>query len=294
MLAQNNAPVITNVDLQQRTDGSMLVDIYYDVYDADENLMEISMKASSDSGATWNLSCNNLTGAVGTGISSGTGKHIVWDVSVEHPNFFSNKVIVEIAVDDGILSCGSQITYSGKTYNTVQIGTQCWLRENLDVGTRINGSNNQTNNSTIEKYCYGDIDANCNTYGGLYQWNEAMQYVTTPGIKGICPEGWHIPTYAEFETLRTTVSNNGNSLKAIGQGTGSGAGTNTSGFTSLLAGFRYYYGIFYFLGDYSFFWSSTEGYSNYAGFLGLNYTDSNITLYYDVKEYGFSIRCVKD
>jgi uncharacterized protein (TIGR02145 family) len=89
------------------------------------------------------------------------------------------------------------VVYEGKTYNTVAIGNQCWLKENLDVGTQINGSLEQTNNSLIEKYCYGDLAANCTTYGGLYQWNEAMQYVTTPGTQGICPIGWHLPTQTD-------------------------------------------------------------------------------------------------
>src|ERR1035437_8781265 len=144
------------------------------------------------------------------------------------------------------------VVYAGKTYNTVRIGDQCWLKENLDVGTRINGSANQTNNSVIEKYCYNDDPANCTTYGGLYQWNEAMQYVTTQGTQGICPPGWHVPTLAEFQTLGTTESNNGNALKAIGQGTGGGAGTNTSGFSALLGGGRG--SVFTVIGLYTFCW----------------------------------------
>ena len=83
------------------------------------------------------------------------------------------------------------VTYAGKTYNTVQIGSQCWLKENLDVGTMINSTSSgyqQTNNSIIEKYCYDNNPANCETYGGLYEWPEAMQYSTTPGTKGICPD----------------------------------------------------------------------------------------------------------
>src|SRR5665647_231898 len=104
------------------------------------------------------------------------------------------------------------VTYSGKTYNTVQIGNQCWLKENLDVGTMIDSLANPGNNGIIEKYCYGNNPANCTTYGGLYQWNEAMQYVTTAGAKGICPTGWHIPDTSEFQILGTTV-NNGNELK---------------------------------------------------------------------------------
>ncbi|MBU2483415.1 MAG: hypothetical protein KJ760_20205, partial [Proteobacteria bacterium] len=182
------------------------------------------------------------------------------------------------------------VTYAGKTYNTVQIGAQCWLKENLDVGTRINGSQNSGNNSIIEKYCYNDDPNNCDTYGGLYQWDEAMQYVTTERAKGICPTGWHIPTYAELQTLGTTVSNDGNALKAIGQGTGSGAGTNTSGFSALLAGYRYYGGYFYNLGNYAIFWSSTENEASGADALGLSLTNygSNIYFHYYGKGYGYS------
>ncbi len=80
----------------------------------------------------------------------------------------------------------------GNTYNTVQIGSQCWLKENLNVGEMINGNENMNNNGTIEKYCYGNDLANCHTYGGLYQWDEMMQYSTTQAVQGICPLDWHI------------------------------------------------------------------------------------------------------
>ncbi len=186
------------------------------------------------------------------------------------------------------------VDYEGKTYNTVQIGSQCWLRENLDVGSRIDGSQNQTNNSTIEKYCYNNDPNNCNTYGGLYQWGEAMQYSTTEGARGICPTGWHIPTYAEFQTLSTTVGGDGNALKEIGQGTGTGAGTNTSGFSALLSGYRGSSGTFYDLGYLTFFWSSTEDYTSYAYVMSLSYNSSNVYFYYGYKASGFSVRCLMD
>ncbi len=194
----------------------------------------------------------------------------------------------------GFLCGTSTVEYAGKTYNTVQIGTQCWLKENLDVGTMITGTTEQTNNSTIEKYCYNNNTANCTTYGGLYQWNEAMQYSTTPGTQGICPTGWHIPTYAELQTLGTTVANDGNALKAVGQGTGGGAGTNTSGFSALLSGFRNLIGSFANVGSYTYYWSSTEYNAAFAYYLYLYYNDSNIYFSNNNKEYGFSVRCIKD
>jgi uncharacterized protein (TIGR02145 family) len=189
------------------------------------------------------------------------------------------------------------VLYEGKTYHTVQIGNQCWLKENLDIGTMINSSteaDSMRNNGIIEKYCYDNDTANCTTYGGLYQWNEAMQYVTTQGAKGICPTGWHIPTLAEFHTLKATVNNNGNNLKAIGQGTGGGAGTNTSGFSALLAGMRHNYGSFFNLGANAYFWSSTGYGAKIAGYLYLYYNGSSISLGSGIKDYGFSVRCVKD
>jgi len=190
--------------------------------------------------------------------------------------------------------CGDSIIYANKIYHTIAIGTQCWLRENLDIGTMIDSLQDQTDNITIEKYCYRNDPSNCATYGGLYQWDEAMQYSTTPGTRGICPSGWHIPTYAEFQILSATVGGDGNALKEIGQGTGTGAGTNTSGFSALLSGYRGYNGYFYFLRGTTYFWSSSEYYSISAFTMGLSSHGGNISLDNAGKEMGFSVRCVKD
>jgi len=195
-----------------------------------------------------------------------------------------------------------QITYEGKTYNTVQIGTQCWLKENLDVGVMINGTENQTNNNIIEKYCNDNDPANCTAYGGFYQWNEAMQYVTTERSKGICPQGWHIPSKAEiYDTLKNAVQGNGNRLKSTGQGLSNnwedGKGTNGSGFSVLLAGCRNYYGGgFYYLCRYAFFWSSSssEYNTNLAYYMSLNTNNSNVNPGDDLRIGAFSIRCLKD
>ena len=190
--------------------------------------------------------------------------------------------------------CGFPISYEYKYYGTVQIGTQCWFKENLDVGEMIPGSQNQQNNLVIEKYCYDDNETNCQLYGGLYQWDEAMQYVTNEGAQGICPPGWHIPTLAEFQTLSAYVGGDGNALKAVGQGTGDGAGTNSSGFSALLAGNRGLDGGFYNLGGYTYFWSSSEYPASTAYTLRLGYGNSIVDLNLHNKEYGFSVRCVKD
>jgi uncharacterized protein (TIGR02145 family) len=185
------------------------------------------------------------------------------------------------------------VDYSGKTYNTVQIGNQCWLKENLDVGTMILRSENPSNNEVIEKYCYNDDTTNCNTYGGFYQWDEAMIYSITPGTKGICPSDWHIPTNVEFYTLGTTIDSNANALKAIGQGSGSGVGTNTSGFSGLLAGLHSPYGTFGGLGVNNYFWSSTQS-TQYGYYIGYSSANKGITFGVYAKSYSFSVRCLKD
>jgi uncharacterized protein (TIGR02145 family) len=193
-----------------------------------------------------------------------------------------------------VFICGSTVDYSGKTYNTVKIGNQCWLKENIDVGTMIQGTDTAKNNGIIEKYCYNNDTNNCNTYGALYQWNEAMQYSNTQGSQGICPTGWHIPTNAEFDTLASTVGGDANVLKAVGQGTGAGSGTNASGFSALLAGYQLGNASFIALEGNAMFWRSTELNTNIAYGTYLYYNNSNIVFNDNDKDYGFSVRCIKD
>lgn len=186
------------------------------------------------------------------------------------------------------------VTYAGKTNNTILIGRQCWLKENLNVGDMIFIGESQFNDGIIEKYCYNNHPENCNTYGGLYMWDEAMNYTTIEKARGICPPGWHIPSYSELQTLGTNVGNDGNALKAIGEGTGAEVGTNTSGFSALLAGYTNPDGIFGYINISAYFWSSTKYDAVNAYYNNLFYNGSRIYYSYSNKEHGFSIRCIKD
>lgn len=92
-------PIITNLTAIQRSDNSKKVDIYFDVF---HNMpITISIQASNDNGVTWTFPCSVITGDVGTNISPGTGKHIVWDVFSEHPNISGNEYRFKIIADDG-------------------------------------------------------------------------------------------------------------------------------------------------------------------------------------------------
>jgi uncharacterized protein (TIGR02145 family) len=196
------------------------------------------------------------------------------------------------------------VTYEGQTYNTVQIGNQCWFKENLNVGTIIDGDNNQLNNSLIEKYCYNNDPANCTIYGGLYQWDEMMQYTTQQGAQGICPAGWHLPTNVEWTALADFLGGEdvaGGKMKTTGTieaGTGlwhdpnTGA-TNESGFTALPSGIRMD-GSFSSLNGQAIFWSSSENIANNAWSRQLtNYYVSVINIYH-WEQNGYSARCLRD
>lgn len=193
------------------------------------------------------------------------------------------------------------VNYEGKIYNTVQIKNQCWLKENLNVGKMIPWRQESKNNNVIEKYCYNDSVENCDKYGGLYQWAEAVQYkngadITTtanPRIKGkvqgICPPGWHIPNREESYTLGNSVNQDGNALKAIGQETGVFAGTNTSGFSAVI------YKYSRTEADHAFFWLSEEqSYQNNLAIDFFIYGKSFVSQQTDDKNQKMSIRCIKD
>ena len=206
-----------------------------------------------------------------------------------------------------VWSCGDPLpdTRDNQSYNTVQIGTQCWMAENLNIGMTIPGATDMANNSNTEKYCYEDNAANCDTYGGLYQWNEMMQYVTTPGVQGICPTGWHIPVDAEWTLLTAFLGGEsiaGGKMKTTGTieaGTGlwfapNTGSTNSSGFSALPGGNRYGNGSFYDKGLRAFFWSSTEDQPNFSYRRILNYDNTAVNRDYFWENSGYSVRCVKD
>lgn len=189
---------------------------------------------------------------------------------------------------------------NGRTYNVVEVGGKVWMAENLNYGTRIDGFRTQADNQVVEKYCYGDNESNCNTYGGLYQWDEMMQYEDTPGIQGICMDGWHLPTNDEWTSLIDYLGGRdvaGGKLKEKGtvhwKSPNTGA-TNQSGFSALAGGARMD-GHFYYLREYGLFWTSTED-SWFGGAWAIQIGNdiSGVYQYGDGNEfYGRSVRCVR-
>ena len=202
----------------------------------------------------------------------------------------------------------------GQTYKTVKIGTQTWMAENLNyayIGVPYN-YDSHTSDSTSWSYC--NDSAECSKYGRFYTWAAAMDSVgtwTTNGkgcgyktecsptypVRGICPEGWHLPDSTEWYMLFNAVggrSTAGLMLKSTSGWYGSGNGTDAYAFSALSAGFRFSAGGFYTEGYLAKFWSSTEVNRYNAYRIYLNKDDDHASLNADAKAGGHSVRCVKD
>jgi len=202
----------------------------------------------------------------------------------------------------------------GQTYKTVKIGEQWWMAENLNyryIQQTYNGGEKDSSS-----YCYDNDPANCAKYGRLYLWSAAMDSAgIIPGntangcgymhycnlgyvkIRGVCPEGWHLPTQTEWNTLFTAVggqSTAGKMLKSTSGWYNSGNVTDAYSFSALPAGYRNNNGDYYYEGYYTDFWSSMELASNWADKVGLDYNYGDANLYRGLKFSGFSVRCVKD
>lgn len=197
----------------------------------------------------------------------------------------------------------------GNYYRIVNIGDQTWMAENLNTGILIDPLKDQTDNGIIEKYQI------IYEYGGLYQWNEMMQYGPSDNkivgtTQGICPVGWHIPTYNEWITL---INFAGKSSVAAGKLKESGhthwrSGNNPSdpgalestdefGFTALPGGGRILNGSFIRQRSWGAWWSSAEDNSTASTYIGMTYENRMITFTYSLpksKKAGYSVRCVKN
>jgi uncharacterized protein (TIGR02145 family) len=158
----------------------------------------------------------------------------------------------------------------GKKYVYVQINTQVWMAENLNY------------NATSSK-CYSNSEANCTTYGRLYNWSTAM---------AACPSGWHLPNDAEWTTL---VNLAGTKLKATSGWNNDGNGTDDYGFAALPGGAGNSSGDFYFDGLEGNWWGARElvGSGNAYGWrMGYSYEDARY--FGDGKSYLYSVRCLQN
>ncbi|MDB5226082.1 MAG: hypothetical protein JWN78_275 [Bacteroidota bacterium] len=241
-----------------------------------------------------------------TGLASGTTYYVRAYATNSAGTAYGNEV--SFATSAGS-SCGPNVTdIDGNIYNVVEIGTQCWLKQNLKVKKYNNGDpvidGNTSWNGSDGKYCYYNNDAGiAATYGNLYNW-----YAVTDS-RNLCPSGWHAPSDAEWATLVNYLggeSTAGKHLKEAGSShwnTTFSAGDNSSGFTGLPGSDRSHLGTFNTgnggLGNQGIWWSTTVHNTTFGGVMKMGsfgddaFISSGIAGNYD-QSYGFSVRCIKN
>ena len=213
----------------------------------------------------------------------------------------------------------------GKSYSVVQIGPQLWMAENLNAGTYVPITTPQVSGTKFCMDVNGQADPNC-PMGGLYEFANLMQGATqcngtgpppndrclTP-VKGLCPNGWHIPSHYEWTTLEKNAGSNPgafpydlSTISLLGTDEGgnlketctsywwspNAGATNLSGFSGLPGGDTWN-GVFEDFGQSGYFWTSTEPLF-FAWVHALNYSLTVVGRSSYAIESGFSVRCVMD
>jgi uncharacterized protein (TIGR02145 family) len=193
-------------------------------------------------------------------------------------------------------------SFQGGSTKEVSIGKQVWMSENLNVDKFRNGDPipeakteeewKKAGENKQPAWCYYDNDsANGARYGKLYNWYA----VNDP--RGLAPKGWHIPTDAEWTLLTDHLGGSevaGGKMKSTSGWVESGNGTNSSGFSGPPGGYRYFNGAFYAIDSNGIWWSSTDYTTSHATFRYLYYFGGDVGSYDYNKDYGMSVRCLRD
>ena len=277
---------------------------------------DISVYLSTDGGVTY-IKLIKVSGAVGKSVTSGR-KTIVWDVLEERENLVGDNIVFKVRAE------GATVTdIDGNVYKTVKLGNQVWMAENLRTTRYANGTTiplgTTTSYDVAYRYYPDDNSANVSTYGYLYNWAAVMKGASSSsanpsGVQGICPDGWHVPSDAEWTELENYVSSQSQYVcggdedyiaKALASEEGWNSSTdncdvgynpianNATGFSARPAG--YYFGFYYYFGNYAFFWSATQDGSYYAYGRYLNYYYAYVYRNYNSLKYsGYSVRCIRN
>lgn len=196
------------------------------------------------------------------------------------------------------LTYGELTDIEGNVYKTIEIGTQVWMAENLTTtkfndGTDIFWATNNTSWTLATNPAYSWYNNVSVEYGALYNW-----YAVNTGK--LCPAGWHVSTDDDWTILSTYLGGltvTGSKLKESGtihwQSPNSSA-TNSTGFTALPGGYRYYNGVFNNIKRYGYWWTSTENSTSNGYARDMHYAYSNLDRISSDKRSGASVRCVKD
>lgn len=279
------------------------------VYVGDTSILHLQIAGTKGS-IQWQESTDSI---IWTNIIDATDSscQVIVTASPSNKRFFRANVVIGSCAETAWY--GSVITLpiipktivdiDNNTYNTVIIGTQAWLKENLRTTKYNDGiaiplitdDTEWTNLTTGARcYYYNDSLTYENTYGALYNWH-------TVNTNKLCPSFWHVPTDDEWTTLTTFlggVAVAGGKLKETGTtlwaSPNTGA-TNTSGFTARPGCYRDYDGWFFGVGGNGAFWSSNESGVDGAWVRSVSYNKTSVARdggYW--KTSGISVRCIRD
>jgi uncharacterized protein (TIGR02145 family) len=234
-------------------------------------------------------------------------------VNVSDAVFIINYVFVGGDAPEPNCCCPSVIDYDGNVYETVQIGDQCWMMENLKVTHYRNGDPiPSVKDGSVWASLTSGAWCNYNNNGGyVEEYGRLYNFYAVNDSRKIAPVGWHVPTDAEWKEMEIYLGMTQQDADATGwRGKGQGGkmkevgtihwdapnigATNESGFTALPGGCRSMYGDFINMGGFAYFWCATMNGPAQAYCRSLYSGSADIARYYNYDELGYSVRCVKD
>ena len=337
-VAVNPAKRIGQAQDDERLTEARSIEEAIEKYTVDKRVLPNSISSAND--GLYMITITSLSGQVSCGgldidelnISTELNDYLpslpldpnITDESTEGTGYFlvKNENLIQVGSCDKYdansfnFICGGPLTDTrdGQGYNTVQIGSQCWMKQGLNIGTRIDSSIPQSEEVVeIEKYCYNDDEDNCSLNnnpnypdGGLYELDELMAYTEIEGTQGICPDNWHIPSDDEYKKLEIYLgmnsyaaddlnwrgTNQGDQLKPFDDCT-NGVNCGSSGFEGNLAGELSWSNVFQHRSEMAYFYSSTL----YVGITS-KYRKLHWNMPYiwrgSADSSAYSVRCLKD
>lgn len=259
-----------------------------------------SSSKKGDSGTSAGMTSSSVKASSSSSVKSSSSWGIL-DWSLPKEVYLNPNIDYGMVTDDR----------DGKTYKTVKIGEQTWMAENLNFDPGQGGSGDAKYDWS---WCYGDVPEHCDVTGRLYTWAAAIDSVKLANdvnnpqdcgfrktcalpakVQGLCPSGWHLPSYNEWNALFTAVGGRSKAGKVLKSQRGwykNGNGTDAFGFSALPAGYRYN-GNLQRTGYNAYFWSATEE-ADSAYVMRLLDDYENVFRYNEDKNIAFSVRCLKD
>ena len=221
---------------------------------------------------------------------------------------------------ESAFGCGHPLLFDGYFYGIVQIGEQCWFKENLRTEHYANGnvipgglSNSEWENAasgaqTVYGEGISDCEGHCDEVQNLEDYGRLYNWYAVEDSRGLCPSGWHVPADGEWMTLEMELGMNeyeanatgwrgtdqGTQMKSSASDTPSWNGTNNSGFSGLPGGFRGSAGHFHDENDFGCWWSASPSGTTSAWFRELYSFTATVYRNHPNQRIGFSVRCIRD